>query len=99
MPLQVNPDHLTFIQKILSASLPHSKFWLFGSRIQGTARQYSDLDIALVAQQPIPLSQLGQLDATFANSDLPFRIDLVDFHRISPQFQALIKENHIELSG
>jgi len=50
---------------------------VFGSRATGDARPYSDLDIAL-AGDPLPLVELGELQADLEESDLPIRVDVVN---------------------
>ena len=96
--MQVDTNDADTIKQILQTHLPNAKYWLFGSRIKGTAKPFSDLDIAIISSQPIPLETLSTLEEAFANSDLPYKIDLVDFQRISTEFQSLIKNNHVELS-
>lgn len=53
------------------------KYWIFGSRAKGTAKLYSDLDIALVAKEPISLEALSLLEEDFTESELPFKVDIV----------------------
>jgi predicted nucleotidyltransferase len=46
---------------------------VFGSRVEGTAKACSDLDLAVISDAPLPLRiSAGQTD-DFAGSDLPRR--------------------------
>lgn len=64
--------------------------YLFGSRVDGTATKASDLDILLKGPQPIPLKTMALLREKFEESNLPFRVDLLDDHTLSPEFRARI---------
>ena len=97
MTLQLEEHQKDFIKQTLEAYLPDTEFWLFGSRIKGTAKRYSDLDVAVISSKPIELGTLTTLEEIFADSDLPFKIDLLDWCSISQEFQTIIKENHIKL--
>ncbi|MBV8593313.1 MAG: nucleotidyltransferase domain-containing protein, partial [Caulobacteraceae bacterium] len=43
----LSPRDLATVRAILAAALPaEARVWVFGSRARGTARRYSDLDLA-----------------------------------------------------
>lgn len=60
----------------------------YGSRVQGRAKRYSDLDVAIDVGAPIPFERLAQLGERFAESELPYKVDLVDMHAIGHDFRA-----------
>lgn len=93
MTSNLKPDEVKIIFQILRKHLPEAEYFIFGSRIKKTAEKYSDLDLAVKAHSPIPLNILSSLEESFSESSIPFKIDLVDFHRISPEFQKHIQEN------
>lgn len=97
MTIQVDENDLAFITDTLKHKIPKAKFWAFGSRIKGNSKPYSDFDIAIVSDKPISLITLSEIDEIFSNSDLPFKIDLIDWHRISPEFQQLILKQYVAL--
>ena len=76
--------------------LPGKKIWVFGSRITDRAKPYSDLDLAIIDDSTLPLSLIASLTEDFINSDLPFKVDLVDWVAISPEFQSIILNHHVE---
>lgn len=86
------------ILDILSKTIPEVEARVFGSRIHGNASPHSDLDLALLGKGPLDLKDLGALKEAFEESDLPFRVDVVDWHRISSQFQKLIEQNYVLLT-
>lgn len=83
------------ICQILREHIPSVEVRVFGSRVRGTATPCSDLDLALLGEEPLSLSVLGGLREAFEDSDLSFRVDLVDWHRISDSFKEVI-ENEFE---
>jgi predicted nucleotidyltransferase len=89
--LDIEPEHRGLVLAILGAHLPAGvTAWVFGSRATGRARRYSDLDLAIDAGRPLTLDQMAELADAFRDSDLPYRVDLVDWHAIDPRFRRLI---------
>lgn len=82
---------------ILKRYVPHAAVWAFGSRATGSAKEHSDLDLAIVHSQPIDPGLLDQLRLACEESDLPFKVDLVEFLSASPQFRKIIESSKIEI--
>ena len=72
--INLEKKHQEIINNILS-KYPY-KFYAYGSRVKGTARKFSDLDICF--QEEIPLSVISQLREEFSESNLPFEVELVN---------------------
>ena len=62
---------------------------LFGSCARGEPRQRSDIDIAILPRDQLPLGFFGELQADIEESTIPYDADLVDLSRADP---ALIDE-------
>lgn len=88
--LQLTDQQLAIVRDILDRKLPQQRCLVFGSRVKGTARTYSDLDLAIDAGEQLTLAQLADLNNAFDESDLPFTVDVVDWHRIDDDFRAHI---------
>jgi predicted nucleotidyltransferase len=93
----LSPDHLELVNSILVKYVPNVEVRAFGSRVEGTARDYSDLDLVIVGQTKIDRQTLYRLEEAFAESDLPFRVDVLDRHRISDSFRQVIEEKYVVL--
>jgi len=52
------------------------KFYAYGSRVKGTARKFSDLDLCY--QDNISSYLLAEIETDLEMSDLPFVIELVN---------------------
>jgi len=71
---------------------------VFGSRVQGRAKPWSDLDIALMDSKPIEAAVMRSIREAFEESELSFRVDVVDWHTISKEFRDVIS-NSYEILG
>jgi type I restriction enzyme S subunit len=85
--VDLRPDHLTIAQGILQAEVPAAEVWAFGSRARWTSEETSDLDLAILSNEPLPLAELDRLRGLFEESFLPFSVDVVDWHRIDDEFR------------
>ncbi len=92
--IDLRPDQLALVKNILHEHLPHLEVWVFGSRINGTAKPHSDLDLVAKTNKPLSLSKIGDVKAAFAESDLAIRVDLMDWSRISDDFKKIIQEKY-----
>ncbi|GAB4270727.1 MULTISPECIES: nucleotidyltransferase family protein [Deferrisoma] len=68
------PD-LEEVRRLVARHLPGREVRVFGSRVEGTARRFSDLDLAVVG--PASDEELEALRDAFSASDLPIQVDLV----------------------
>ncbi|MGF1639364.1 MAG: nucleotidyltransferase family protein [Rhodospirillales bacterium] len=64
--------------------------YLFGSHAAGTAGRFSDVDVAVDAEAPIPESVWAALAEALDDSTVPWRVDLVDLGRVDPEFRRRV---------
>ncbi len=93
--IDISPDDLITVKRILAKHVPCLEVRVFGSRVNGCAKSYSDLDLAIVAKDKIPQEVLIELKEAFQESSLPLRVDVLDWQRISPEFQKIIAQKYI----
>jgi predicted nucleotidyltransferase len=75
--------------------VPELEVWAFGSRVHGRhLKAHSDLDLAIMTSDPLPLNRLLDLKAAFSESDLPFRVDVIDWASTRPDFRTLVESCH-----
>lgn len=96
-PIDANPTDLKTVRKILDAHVPKIEVRAFGSRVSWTARETSDLDLALMTDEPLDTLQMALLREAFTNSDLPFRVDIVDWATTSSRFRKVIERDYVVL--
>ncbi len=94
--LDLTDEQRCLVDRILRKVLPdNAEIMIYGSRVTGKARPYSDLDIMVKASNPLTLVQLSELQEYFSESDLPFLVDITDWHSINNDFKARISEDSI----
>lgn len=95
--IDLKPDHLKEVQRILGEHFPGVEARVIGSRARGTAREHSDLDLALVGKERLEWRRTEALKDAFAQSDLPFTVDVLDWNAISDSFRRAILEQGYEV--
>lgn len=93
--IDISPDDLETVRKILAEHVPEHEVWAFGSRVSWTARQYSDLDLAVMTEKPLDISHIADLCEAFTQSDLPFRVDIIDWATTSENFRKIIEKEFV----
>lgn len=97
--IDLSPGELALVRAILRTHLsPEIRVWVFGSRATGTAVRYSDLDLALEGQEPLGLDILGGVATALSESDLPYKVDVIDLRSVDPGFRAMIEPEMIALA-
>jgi predicted nucleotidyltransferase len=94
--IRVSESELSIIHDILKKNVPDCEVRAFGSRYKCTNKDFSDLDIAVVNEKPLGIERHGELRFAFEESELPFRVDVLDWQSISKEFQMII-ENAYEV--
>ena len=82
------------MQKILSEHVPECEVRVFGSRVTGHVKPWSDLDLALIGKEPLGFRRIGLLKEALQESTLPFRVDVLDWYETSPSSQAVINQKY-----
>ena len=95
--LQVTPQQWQIIQRILQQYLPGYAVWAFGSRAGGPCKPYSDLDLAIVGTQPLSFALLAEVAEAFSESDLPWKVDLIDWATTAEPFRQRILARNLVL--
>ncbi len=90
--IDISPEHKHIVQNILCEYVPQATVYVFGSRASLTAKPHSDLDLVIIDKSEIPINHLHLLQEAFAESDLPFRVDVLDWHALSDTFRGHIQK-------
>lgn len=91
--IDLSPVHTKIIKQILTEKLPNCEILLFGSRANGTAKPYSDVDLAVISKDGVDKNRLWELREAFEESDLPYRVDVLDWNVLSEAFRRKINNN------
>ena len=96
-PVDIAPEHLAIVTEILRRHVPDHEVWAFGSRARLTAKRYSDLDLAIISAEPLSLLTSARLADDFSESDLPWRVDVLDWATTSASFRTIVERDKIVL--
>jgi predicted nucleotidyltransferase len=87
--INIEPQHLKIVENILK-KYPYS-FFVFGSRITAKARTFSDLDLCFF--EDIPTKIQIQIEEDFEESDLPYKVDIVNWQSCNQELKNVISKN------
>lgn len=91
------PEHLEQVREILRRLVPDLRVIVFGSRVSGGAKPFSDLDLMLVSEKPLDWRLLCELRLAFSESDLPLVVDLLDRNDLSEAMVCLLERQGVIL--
>ena len=93
--IYLDETQLTLVKRILSAYVPERPVVAFGSRVQGTAKEFSDLDLVVLGDEPVSPGVLSELRYAFAESDLSISVDVLEWSSLSPSFRRVIERTPV----
>jgi predicted nucleotidyltransferase len=96
-PIDISPEEWRIVQDILRKHVPDHEVWAFGSRAKRTAWTYSDLDLAIITEQQLPFAVHGAMAEDFSESDLPFRVDILDWTTTQENFRHIVENDKVVL--
>jgi predicted nucleotidyltransferase len=93
MPSTINlqPDQLQLVRAILHAHVPEREVRAFGSRVRGTAKPASDLDLCIMGGVRLAPEIMEKLRSAFSDSPLPMKVDLVEWAGLKDGFRGIIE--------
>ena len=96
--LQLSDAQHALLLGLIAQHVPHLQVWAFGSRVKGTARASSDLDVVFFGTEDDKL-KLTLLREALEESLLPCAVGMLVWHDISPDFQHHIQAQYQELQA
>ncbi len=72
-----------------------AKVYLFGSQATGKARVYSDIDVAVLPFQKIPVSALSEIREELEESDIVRNVDVVDLTEVDEVFRQRVEREGV----
>jgi len=95
--LRLSPRHLAMLLELLHRHVPDAEVWAYGSRVNGDCHDASDLDLVLrnPAADGSAVSGLPGLAEALVESNLPIKVDVVDWSRIPDAFRREIERAYV----
>ena len=78
---------------LLAQHLPNTIVWAYGSRVTGSAKSCSDLDLVVFTEKKHKY-QLSLLREALEESNLTFRVDLLEWDSLPDNFKKNITASH-----
>jgi len=99
MEISIKNNDLKSIKEIISKFFNSKdyKLVIFGSRARRTARKFSDYDIGVIGRRAVPLWKMALVEEELEDSDLPYRVEVVDFALVSDDFKKVALKNFKKL--
>ena len=96
--VDIRPQDLAIVRDILNNALPnHARVFVFGSRAKNTTKRGSDLDIAIDVGRSLTRAEALELADQFEESDLSYRVDIVDLCSVSDVFKSIVTRQMVPL--
>lgn len=95
--LMIETRHLAMLKALLQQWLPHAEIWAYGSRVTAQAHEASDLDLVVRNPSQLMLPTESLLDAkdSIVESNLPIRVDMVDWAKVPEHFRQEIARAYV----
>ena len=87
--IDIDPRDMETLLSLLERHLPQTAAWAYGSRVARHATPQSDLDIVVFSDAG-QKRQVSLLKEALEESNLPFRVDLLEWDSMPDNFKARI---------
>lgn len=95
--LSLPRSDLEILRRILAVHVPDAEVWAYGSRVNGTGHEGSDLDLVLrnpsKLQTPVP--GRAALLTALKDSNLTMLVDVFDWASLPENFQRNIERQYV----
>ncbi len=95
MALCLDTEQLKTVQRILNLHFEGVEVWAYGPRVNGTdCPPDMDLELVVISEKPISFEDMTAVEKAFVESELPFRVDIIDWAKLPESLQKQIKKDH-----
>jgi len=98
-PIDISPKDLATVKSILDKHVPEYEVCAFGSRVTWTAKESSDFDLVVMTDKPLATMRLADLKEDFSESELPFKVDVVDWAATKEGFRKIIEKQAVPIKS
>lgn len=95
--LDLAPRHLALLRELLARHVPAAEAWAYGSRVNGSSHEGSDLDLVLRApcDPTADIAGLPALAEALQASSLPMLVDLHRWADLPESFRQEIGQRYV----
>jgi len=73
--------------------LNQNRIFFFGSRVAGGGNERSDIDVGIEGVEEVPWQVMAKIKEDVENLPILYKVDIVDFKKVSPDFYDLAKRD------
>lgn len=70
---------------------------VFGSRVNGKASKWSDIDLGILGTEKIPSNIMGKIKDDLVEMPILYKIDVIDFANTSQEFKNIALQNYEQI--
>jgi type I restriction enzyme S subunit len=96
--IDITQEQRESLLALLHRHIPGVTVWAYGSRVKGTSRSNSDLDLVIFTS-PAQSPQVSEIKDALDESNIPFRVDLHVWDDIPVRFHEIIRSDYVILSN
>lgn len=93
--INIDEKYLKMLKSVLSHYSSYG-FYLFGSRLTNRVKPFSDID--LLYFDNISNKEVFQLKDDLEESNLPYKVDLIDYNKCSDSFKKIIGNKYVRIT-
>lgn len=92
-------ESFKFIRDTIYKYLPKEEYevFVYGSRADGTAQKWSDIDVGIRGKKEAPSPLLENIREELEGSSMPYKVDVVDFAKVSDKFRRFALKEVVKL--
>jgi len=80
------------VELVLGCLLPQTEVRLVGSRARSGAKRQADIDLLVIRSKPLTPRERALLNTAFQESDIPFKVDVLEWECLTPSFRRHLVE-------
>jgi len=85
------------IRRTLAEYAPGTRGVLVGSRANGPAKRYADIDLLILDDRPLSTSETAALRSAFEESDIPCKVDIMLASELTPVFRRALMQHYARI--
>lgn len=91
--VDLSPENQSRLHKLVRGET-QAPAYIFGSRVNGRARKFSDIDVCLVG---VPAALLGRLQELAEESKIPYILDFSEYSRLPLNFREAVDREGVPI--
>ena len=90
--IYMTDEEMKITMAIIERHANDCEVFIFGSRYDGSPKKFSDLDLAFKKNdnEKMVFRQCSNLEWAFSESDIPYRVDVIDYNATQDYFKKII---------